>query len=174
MKYDESNVCCVMDTKDVKVGARGYFADSPYTLKERVFNEEQDYFGTLTHIKLEDKPDRFVKDGTSNWMLFYPIDNCKDIPLTMSTVSKLCGKDSTDNTYTLLTCLADKIVEATKQYTKWDMDLVHLTENKAGFTRVLADLVCCCGKIAYREEINLDKALTDRLFNDKQEEEWQW
>ncbi len=63
----------------------------------------------------------------------------------------------------------DKIVEATKLYTKWDLDLVHLAENKAEFTRALVDLLCHCGNIAYREDINLDKALTARLFNDKQE-----
>lgn len=167
MEYVESNVCYVMDTKDAKVGARGYFADSPYRLKERVSNEEQNHFGTLTCIKSEDKPDRFVKDGTTNWMLFYPVDNTNDIPLTMNTVSKLCEKDSIANTYTLLECCADKIVEVTKLYTKWDLDLEHLAENKSEFTRALVDLICHCGKIAYREDINLDKALTVRLFNDK-------
>lgn len=169
MEYIESNVCYVMDIKDARVGSIGYFADSPYRLKERVSNEELNYLGTLTCIRSEAQPDRFVKDGISNWMLFYPVYNSEDIPLTMNTVSKLCGKDSTVNTYTLLTSCADKIVEATKLYTKWDCDLVHLTENKAEFTRALVDLLCCCGKITYREDINIDKALMARLFSDEQE-----
>lgn len=167
MKYIESNVCYVLDTKGVKVGAKGYFADNPYMLKERVSNEEQNYFGALTCIKSEDKADRFIKDVTSSWMLFYPVDDSKDIHLTMSTVSKLCGKDSSADTYTLLTCCADKIVEATKLYTKWD--LKHLTENKKEFTSALVDMLCLCGKIVYREDIDIDKALAVRLLGNNQE-----
>lgn len=173
MKYDESNVCGIMDTKDVKVGSVGYFADTPYRLRERVSNQDMQYFGTLTCIKLEEDPSCFVKDDISNWLLFYPVDNIKDIPLTMNTVSRLCGKGcySSDDTYTLLACCADKIVEATKLYAKWayDPDPVYLSENKSVFTRALVDLVCQCGKIACREDINLDKELTARLFNGKQE-----
>lgn len=170
MDYIESNVCYVMDTKGAKVGTKGYFADSPFKIKERVINAEQKYFGTLTCIRSESKPDRFVKDGTSNWMLFYPVSDSKDIPLTMGTVSELCGKDSSTNTYALLSCCANKIAETTKLYAKWDWDLEHLTEGKKNFTMALVDLVCLCGEIAYREDINLDKVLRDRLFSDKQED----
>lgn len=169
MEYIGSNVCYVMGAKGARVGARGYFADSPYRLKERVADGGQEYFGTLTCIKPGDNPYRFVKDGTSDWMLFYPVDAGEDIPLTMGTVSKLCGKDYASNTYALLACCADKIAEATKLYKKWDLDLAHFAENKSEFTRALVDLVCCCGKIAYLEYIDIDKALTAKLFNDGQE-----
>lgn len=97
-------------------------------------------------------------------------NNSKDIPLTMGTVSKLCGKNCVISNYTLLTCCAEKIVEATKLYTKWNWDLAHLAESKAEFAMALVDLICLCGKIAYRADINLDKALRDRLFSDKQED----
>lgn len=171
MEYIESNVCYVLDTKGVKVGAKGYFADSPYGLKERVSREEQSYFGTLTCIKSEDKPDRFVKNGASSWSLFYPVYDIEDMPLTMGKVSELCGKASIADTCTLLACCADKIVEATNLYTKcvYDLNVEHSTENKKEFTRALVDLLCHCGKIIYHEDINIDKALTARLFNNHQE-----
>nr|DAU58930.1 MAG TPA: hypothetical protein [Caudoviricetes sp.] len=169
MEYVESNVYCAVDTKNVKEGARGYFADSPYRLKERVSKDEWKYFGTLTCIRSEDKPDRFVKDGTSNWMLFYPVDDSKTTPLTMSTVANLCSDNFITDTYSLLASCTDKVVEATKLYAIWEWDLEHLREHKAEFTKAVADLVCLCGAIAYHEDINLDKALTDRLLNDKQE-----
>ncbi len=172
MEYIESNVCSVMDTKGVKEGTVGYFADSPYRLRERVVNEERRYFGTLTHIESGDTSCRFVKESNTSWSLFYPVDDSKATPLTMNTVANLCSDKSTINTYSLLASCTDKVVEATKLYATWEWNLEHPWEHKAEFTKAVADLVCLCGAIAYREDIDLDKALAAMLFIDKQEEEW--
>lgn len=170
MEYTESNVCYVLDTKDTNIGTRGYFTDSLRCLKEMVVNEEQKYFGTLTAIKSEDSSERFVKDDAVAWTLFYPVDNSKDIPLTMNKVTNLCKDKSTENTYTLLASLAGKVVAATNRYTKWDLDHEHLAINKSEFTSAVVDLVCLCGAIAFRENIDLDKALAVRLYNCEQED----
>lgn len=176
MKYIESNVCSVMDTKGVRVGTIGYFADSPYRLKERVVNEERRHLGTLTYIEPGDTSFRFAKEDNTSWALFYPVDNSKATPLTMNIVANLCSDKSITDTYSLLTSCAEKVVEASKRYATWEYNHEHLEEGKAKFTETVIDLVCLCGAIASRENIDLDKALTARLFSDKQEqeEEWQW
>ena len=177
MDFDIGNVHTMLNAGEVSVGSKGYFSDSLKNLKDSVELEHSKYYGEIAEIKDASYASRFKIKDDYCYILFYPVegliypvDNSKDITLTMSTVSKLCGKDSASNTYTLLACCADKIVEATKLYTKWDLDIVHLVENKSEFTRALVDLICHCGKIAYREYINLDKALAVRLLNDKQEE----
>lgn len=165
MEYNINNVCTVLDTKEVKLGDKGYFADNLGDLKEKVNNESTRDFGELTSILSESRTCRFRKDDSTSWALFYPVEKSTEELLTLDKLTSLSGDGVILDTYDLLTYCAEKVAEATKAYAKldYDIDIAHIEEHKAEFTKAVADIVCHCGAIAYKEGINLNKAVADRL-----------
>lgn len=51
MEFDKSKVCTAFNTEDVKIGSKGYFADSKETLIHIVNTENKHYYGTLDEVR---------------------------------------------------------------------------------------------------------------------------
>ena len=63
---------------------------------------------------------------------------------------------------------ATEVIEATEAFDDWRLDFRFndpglVEHNKQCFADELADIICCCTIIAGRENIDLDKAVADRL-----------
>lgn len=67
--------------QSIKVGTKGYFADCLARLRERVSNEEQNYFGVLTTIYSDhfSRLHYFEKDSDTHWTFFYPVKESKKV-----------------------------------------------------------------------------------------------
>lgn len=78
MKFDKSKVFTALNADELKVGSKGYLADSIAELKRHVYNEEKDYFFTIREINTEDENYRFLIDDYSDigasWNLFYLVE----------------------------------------------------------------------------------------------------
>ena len=74
MKFDESNVYTAANADKVRIGSKGYYADCFGRLKEVVSNNSEVYYGELTAIHNDYRPNRFEMNTTSSWILFYPVE----------------------------------------------------------------------------------------------------
>lgn len=76
MKFDESNVYTAVNADKVRIGSKGYFADSISELKRKI--NESDVLFTLTKINGEEATARFVIAPTLSYPLFYLVEKPKE------------------------------------------------------------------------------------------------
>ena len=115
MKFDKTRVYSACNADEVKVGSKGYFADSINDLKKKV-NEGSELL-TLTKIYGEESATRFSISSISSYILFYlveepeektyrPYNNTDEIP--GGALHKIAV--SSDGTRLLITAEDDKRV----------------------------------------------------------------
>lgn len=115
MKFYKNKVYTASNADEVKVGSKGYFADSINELKKKV--DEGNELLTLTKIYGEESATRFSVSPTSSYILFYlveepkekvyrPYDNTAEIP--GGALHKIVV--SSDGTRLLITAEEDKRV----------------------------------------------------------------
>lgn len=73
MEFDKSKVFTALNADEVKLGSKGYYADNLNTLKERVGNNDQSYYGVITDITDARKTYRF-QTGKICYNLFYLVE----------------------------------------------------------------------------------------------------
>lgn len=78
MEFDKSKVFTALNADEVKIGSKGYYANSLGYLKEVVSNNSLARYGKLTAIRDDYKTDRFEIDTTSNWHLFYLVEEPRE------------------------------------------------------------------------------------------------
>ena len=76
MEFDKTRVYTVCNADEVKVGSKGYFADSISDLKKKV--DEGSELLTLTKIYGEESATRFSVSTISNYILFYLVEESKE------------------------------------------------------------------------------------------------
>lgn len=74
MEFDKAKVFTAVNASEVKIGSKGYFSDSFGHLKELVSNNSLTHYGELTAIHPDYRYSRFEMDNTSNWLLFYLVE----------------------------------------------------------------------------------------------------
>ncbi len=78
MDFDKSKVYTALNADEVKVGSKGYFADSLSALGRYVINDNKSYFFTVKEILEEDEVYRFMVDNLNDeevsWNLFYLVE----------------------------------------------------------------------------------------------------
>ena len=75
MKFDKTKVYTAVNADEVKIGSKGYFADTLTDLKARVATESADCFGEILHILFPDSYYCFsFKDTRCNYALFYLVE----------------------------------------------------------------------------------------------------
>lgn len=115
MKFDKTRVYTAFNADEVKVGSKGYFADSISDLKKKV--KDGDELLTLTKIFGEESATRFSVSPISSYILFYfveepeekiyrPYNNTAEIP--GGALHKIVI--SSDGTRLLITAAEDKRV----------------------------------------------------------------
>ena len=72
MKFDKTRVYTAFNADEVKVGSKGYFADSISVLKKKV--KDGDELLTLTKIFGEESATRFSVSPVSSYILFYFVE----------------------------------------------------------------------------------------------------
>lgn len=72
MKFDKTRVYSAYNADEVKVGSKGYFADSISDLKKKV--DEGSELLTLTKIYGEESATRFSISPISSYILFYLVE----------------------------------------------------------------------------------------------------
>lgn len=73
MEFDKSKVFTALNADEVKLGSKGYYADNLNTLKERVGNNDQSYYGVITDITDARRTYRF-QTGKIRYNLFYLVE----------------------------------------------------------------------------------------------------
>lgn len=76
MKFDKTRVYTAFNADEVKVGSKGYFADSINELKRKV--DEGNETSTLTKIFGEESATRFSVSPVSSYILFYLVEEPKE------------------------------------------------------------------------------------------------
>ena len=76
MEFDKTRVYTVCNADEVKVGSKGYFADSISDLKKKV--DEGSELLTLTKIYGEESATRFSVSPISSYILFYLVEEPKE------------------------------------------------------------------------------------------------
>ena len=76
MKFDKTRVYTASNADEVKVGSKGYFADSISDLKKKV-NEGKELF-ILVKIFGEEAAARFSVFAASSYILFYLVEEPKE------------------------------------------------------------------------------------------------
>ena len=115
MEFDKTRVYTAFNADEVKVGSKGYFADSINELKRKV--DEGNETSTLTKIFGEESATRFSVSPVSSYILFYlveepeektyqPYYNTDEIP--GGALLKIVV--SSDGTRLLITAVEDKRV----------------------------------------------------------------
>lgn len=190
MKFDKSKVYTALNADEVKVGSKGYFADTIKGLEELVNSENKDYYNTLVEIAPTSEVYRFKRgvDFITEYALFYLVEEPKVDPktevkpLSLNEIAKLSyenaekrenngGHVSTETRAMLKHC-ATEVIEATEAYSRLNFEkLVFSAENENKFASELADIICCCTIIAGREGIDLDKAVADCLEKNRKRAE---
>lgn len=184
MEFDAKRVYTVLNADEVKIGSRGYFADTLKSLKDMVYQEYSGICSEVEKIKEDTYEGRFkAKDGY-RYSLFYLVEDPKiEVkPLSLNEIAKLSyenakkrenngGHISTETRAMLKHC-ATEVVEATESYSRLNFEkLVFSAEPKKKFASELADIICCCTIIARRENIDLDKAVADCLEKNRKRAE---
>lgn len=76
MDFDETRLYTAFNADKVKVGSKGYFADSLSELKRKINESEEPL--TLTRIYGEEAATRFAISTVSSYFLFYLIEEPKE------------------------------------------------------------------------------------------------
>lgn len=76
MEFDKTRVYSICNADEVKVGSKGYFADSISELKKKV-NEGNELL-TLVKIYGEESATRFSASTISSYILFYLVEEPKE------------------------------------------------------------------------------------------------
>ena len=76
MEFDKTRVYTALNADEVKVGSKGYFADSINDLKKKV-NDGNELL-TLTKIYGEESATRFSVSPISSYILFYLVEEPKE------------------------------------------------------------------------------------------------
>lgn len=76
MKFDKSKVYTALNADEVKVGSKGYYADCPKALEERVNSDNKTYYDTLIGITPTSEVYRFKIGAafSSEYALFYLVE----------------------------------------------------------------------------------------------------
>lgn len=76
MDFDKSKVYTVMTADKVKIGSKGYYADCPKDLEERVNSDDKAYYNTLVEITPTSEVYRFKLGAAflSEYALFYLVE----------------------------------------------------------------------------------------------------
>lgn len=76
MDFDKSKVYTAMTADEVEVGSKGYYADCPKDLEERVNSDNKAYYNTLVEIKPTSEVYRFKPGASfsSEYALFYLVE----------------------------------------------------------------------------------------------------
>lgn len=76
MDFDKSKVYTVITADEVEIGSKGYYADCPKDLEERVNSDNKTYYGTLSRITPTSEVYRFKKGDAfiSEYALFYLVE----------------------------------------------------------------------------------------------------
>lgn len=76
MDFDKSKVYTVMTADKVKIGSKGYYADCPKVLEERVNSDNKAYYNTLVEIAPTSEVYRFKPGASfsSEYALFYLVE----------------------------------------------------------------------------------------------------
>lgn len=77
MEFDKSKVYTALNADEVKVGSKGFFADSLQGLEDRVKNETN--LLIVQSINYKDYSHRFHADDEYNWVLFYLVEEPKEL-----------------------------------------------------------------------------------------------
>lgn len=78
MEFDKSRVYTALNADEVKVGSKGYFADSVYSLQQAVQHNDKECFGKIDYIRDTCTGFRFAADNGSCFSLFYFIEEQKE------------------------------------------------------------------------------------------------
>ena len=183
MEFDAKRVYTVLNADEVKIGSRGYFADTLKSLKDMVYQEYSGNCSEIEKIKEDTYEGRFkAKDGY-RYSLFYLVEDPKvEVkPLSLNEIAKISyenakrreknGGHISVETMSMLKHCATEVAEAVEAYTNWNWDLTHQAECKYSFASELADIICCCTIIAGMELIDLDKAVADCLEKNRKRAE---
>ena len=115
MKFDKTRVYSAYNADEVKVGSKGYFADSISELKKKV-NEGNELL-TLVKIYGEESATRFSISPISSYILFYLVEEPKEKvyrpyndTAEMPNGAMLNTVVSSDGTRLLITATEDKRV----------------------------------------------------------------
>lgn len=183
MKFDAKRVYSAVNADNVKIGSKGYFANTLKKLKE-VVNQECEYnYGEVSEIESETYESRFYIKNDYEYTLFYLVEEPKvEVKsLSLNEIAKISyvnakkreanGGHVSIETSSMLKHCATEVIEATGAYIRWSCAEEHLQECRDSFISELADIICCCTIIAGRETIDLDKAVADCLEKNRKRAE---
>lgn len=115
MEFDKTRVYTALNADEVKIGSKGYFADSINDLKKKV--NDGNVLLTLTKIYGEESATRFSISPISSYILFYLVEEPKekiyrpyDDITEMPNGAMLDTVVSRDGTRLLITAAEDKRV----------------------------------------------------------------
>lgn len=78
MDFDKSKVYTVMTADEVKIGSKGYYADCPKDLEERVNSDDKKHYDTVAIINPSSETYRFnMEKGSASYALFYLVEEPK-------------------------------------------------------------------------------------------------
>ena len=78
MEFDESKVYTLVNADKVKLGSKGYFADSLKELKIAVEQERSDNYGEITEIDDDSQSARFRNEYIYYYSLFYLVEESEE------------------------------------------------------------------------------------------------
>lgn len=78
MEFDKSKVYTALNADEVKIRSKGYFSDNLKNLSFAVEEEYSPAYGEIEEIKDSSYGCRFLKKGSYNYSLFYPIEEPKE------------------------------------------------------------------------------------------------
>ncbi len=78
MKFDKNNVFTVLTADSMKIGSKGYYADTIKDLKEIVEQEYSGWYGEIEKIRNDSYSDRFDIKDNGSYALFYLVEEPKE------------------------------------------------------------------------------------------------
>lgn len=78
MEFDESKIFTMVNADKVKLGSKGYFADSLKELKIAVEQERSERYGEITEIDDDSHSDRFCNKYIYYYSLFYLVEESEE------------------------------------------------------------------------------------------------
>lgn len=78
MEFNKAKVFTALNADEIKIGSKGYFADTLENLKDVVEHEHSGYYGKLVEIKNESYECRFSLNDNYNYSLFYLVEDRKE------------------------------------------------------------------------------------------------
>jgi len=79
MDFDKSKVYTVITADEVEIGSKGYYADCPKDLEERVNSDDKKHYGTVAIINPSCETYRFnMEKDSASYALFYLVEEPKE------------------------------------------------------------------------------------------------